>query len=342
MSDVNYADFAGDDDGPVAEAPAEGAKVETPKAGREAVREPDDFDDEGEREPVEGDEGEGDPEAEDDLIDDLDAEDGDEAKARDGEDVDLGDGVKLTREEIRELHAKREDYSRYSDELRIVQTEKETLGKLHQHAVASVDEVYAQGQALLALAQSMIPPEPDMGLLASDPQTYVILLKQRETAVAAYNKAMQEARTALEGGRKAIDERQSKATEERTRAEVDKLLKAVPQLKNPKKAEAYLKSITEYGSKYGFQPAEIREAVAGDHRMALILRKAALYDAKVAARPIPTKPNAQPSVPTATRTAVSPKTQDRRSFQAALERADAPNASRARSLQDIGRFFNDD
>lgn len=333
MSDeqINYADF-GDDEPAAVEPKGRAPKNTEPADEFEGLAD----------EADEGDEpdGENDDSAEDEL---ADLEDGEGDGPSPDEEIDLGDDIKLTRKELKELAEKREDYSRYADELRVVEAERETFKKINEAVTENVNQLYAHQQAVLGLARSMIPPEPDKTVLASDPAAYVAQLEYRQRAIEAYNQIYAQAEKALNDGQTKINETHKANREERVRTEVNKLLKAVPQLAKPKKFDGYLKSIEDYGSKYGYQPAEIREAVATDHRMALILRKAALYDAKVAARPIPDGAKAQVSIPAATRTAPSSKkAQDRKSLSAALDRATSKNVSRVQSLQDIGRYFNDD
>jgi hypothetical protein len=341
---INFADFAGDDDGP---ALAPTAVVE-PKEVRPAKNVPvipseDDglsFD-----LPAEGEDGEpveqkeATDELDDDMIDELDVE-GEQSTADDI--VEIDENTKLTKQEIKELHEKKQEYSRYSDELAMVEVEKTTLQKMNTVFHESANYVKAQYDAALSLVQAIIPVEPSMELMRSNPDAYQAQKTYRENLIAYYNDAKLKAEnysTEINKRSTADVETQSK---QRVEAEVQKLLRAVPQLKSDKKVEGYLRSLDEVGKKYGYTSKEIRSAVGQDHRIALIMRKAALYDAKVAARPNPVMQKSF-TIPAATKPAqVSQKTADKKSLQTALKKAETPNSNRPQSLRELGRFFNAD
>lgn len=331
---VNYADFADDNPG----EDISGVADETATGGDDQQTIEND---------IEGDEGEQ-PEAKDEgddddasLEDDEFAEKEDDKSAADDA-IEIADGVKLTKAEIADLHAKREDYSRYSDELRIVSTERETLTKMTEQVYQETTRLQSEYKVLEQFLHAQIPDRPDHALLASDPGSYAMRLQIREDAIAKYNQFKTHADQNLAKAMADANKMNAEQTAQRTNAEVAKLLTAVPALRNEKKATAYLNSLEEFGKRYGFTGPEIRETVARDHRVALIMRKAALYDAKVASsKPIPVKAKSQ-SIPATARVQTPAKgALDRRSLNAALDRAASPNGSRPQSLREIGKFFNE-
>lgn len=332
---VNYADFADD-------APGEDisgvADETTNNDANQSVTENDIEGDEGEQQDAKDEADENDDPG---LEDDEFAEKDDDKLAAD-EAIEIADGVKLTKAEIAELHAKKEDYSRYSDELRIVSTERETLTKMNEQVYQATTRLQGEFKVLEQFLHSQIPDRPDPALLATDPGSYALRLQIREDAIAKYNQFKAQSDQALAAAMTNADKLNADQTAARTNAEVAKLLTAVPALRNEKKAAAYLNSLEEFGKRYGFTGPEIRETVARDHRVALIMRKAALYDAKVASsKPIPVKPKSQTIPATARVQSPSKGALDRRSLNAALDRAGSPNGSRPQSLREIGKFFDE-
>lgn len=336
-NDVNYADFAGDDDGPVASAAPEQAPV---KQKVEAVAD-DGMDFDLPKDEVEGDgEQEQADAVDDDLIDELDLPD-DETEAQ-SDLIEIDEDTKLSRAEIKEMLEKKAEYSRYSDELAIVDRERQTLKKITDTYHESTQYVTAHYHAAVKLAEAMIPAEPSMELMRSNPDAYLAQKTYRDNIIKYYEEAKREQVDYVDQANKRSEANFTGSQAERAQAEIQKLLKAVPQLKNDKKAEGYLKSIEDFGSKYGYSQGDIRAAVAQDHRLALIMRKAALYDAKVASKPNPILQKSQ-TIPVATRPAqVSQKTADRQSLSVALKKASTGNSNRPQSLREVGKFFNAD
>lgn len=338
---INFSDFAGDDDGPA--QVTESVQSQPKQAKNTSTAQDDDglsFD-----LPVEGDDGE--PveqkeavdELDDDMIDELDVET-DESTADDL--IEIDENTKLTKQEIKELVEKKQDYSRYSDELAMVETEKATLQKMNAVFHESANYVKAQYDAALSLVQAIIPAEPSMELMRSNPDAYLAQKTYRDNIIAYYNDAKLKAENySTEVNKRSTADGETQS-QQRVQGEVEKLLRAVPQLKNDKKVETYLRSLDEVGKKYGYSSKEIRAAVGQDHRIALIMRKAALYDAKVATRPNPVMQKSF-TIPAATKPAqVSQKTADKKSLQTALKKAETPNSNRPQSLRELGKFFNND
>jgi hypothetical protein len=338
---INFSDFAGDDDGPA--QVIESVQSQPKQAKNTPAAQDDDglsFD-----LPVEGEDGEpvepkeATDELDDDMIDELDV-DQDESTADDL--IEIDENTKLTKQEIKELLEKKQDYSRYSDELAIVETEKATLQKMNTVFHESVNYVNAQYQAALSVAQALIPAEPSMELMRSNPDAYLAQKIYRDNIIAYYNDAKLKAENyATEVNKRSAADGEAQS-QQRVQGEAEKLLRAVPQLNNPKKAKAYLQSLYNQGNKYGISPEGVRSIIGQNHVAALIMRKAELYDAKVAARPNPVMQKSF-TIPVATKPAqVSQKTADKKSLQMALKKAETPNSNRPQSLRELGKFFNND
>jgi hypothetical protein len=291
--------------------------------------------------PDEAEEADGEGEADDtDEGDDDDIE----ASADDDPEFEIDPDLKLKKSEIKELVEQKQNYSRYSDELQIVSREREALQA--QAKVVFEDftpKLKAEYEAALDVIRAQIPPAPDAAMMQSDPSTYLMLKEYREQAIANYHAAKgkgEEALARVSAEQKAASE---KIQQQRQVAEMDKLLKAVPALKDERKADAYLKSCVETGKKYGYTAQEVHETILGDHRAALILRKAALYDAGKASKQ-PMKGTAKVgttprSVPAPKRSAQSPQNgADRRQLAKILSN---PNASRSSQIDAAAAMFSD-
>jgi hypothetical protein len=93
---------------------------------------------------------------------------------------------------------------------------------------------------------------------------------------------------------------QAQLMQQRLQHEQEALLAAIPDWKDPKKAQAEKALLVEFGQRVGFTPDELKNVV--DHRAVLMLRKAALYDQMMSKRgnikpvtnngPRPAKPGA--------------------------------------------------
>lgn len=92
---------------------------------------------------------------------------------------------------------------------------------------------------------------------------------------------------------------QEKALSEQLAAESQKLMEAIPEWKDEKKARAEKADMVKYAQKFGYSPEEL--AQVNDHRPLLMLRKAMQYDALMEKRatlqPNPAKPSTKPATP---------------------------------------------
>jgi hypothetical protein len=266
-------------------------------------------------------------------------------KEDDGDDpeFEIDADTKLKRSEIKEMIEAKATYSKYNDELAIVGREREALQSQSKMIFEDfVPKLRNEYNVALQVAVAQIPAAPDHGLMATDPSTYLMMKEYRDQAIANVNKIKSDGEQAIARVKVEQDAAQSQLMQQRQVAEMDKLVKAVPALKSEAKANAYLKSLTEFGKQYGYSENEIHETILGDHRAALILRKAALYDrSRSAKQPIQSESKAVStprSIPAPKRSANSPQMADRRTLAKTLQN---PNASRSDMMDRASAYFSD-
>lgn len=325
-AEVNYADFAEDVTETTAEAPVVEERTEPALEDIEAA----------------GDDTEDKPEADgDDLDDDLDLDD---EKPTDGDEaIDLGDGVSLSKAELKEIVAQRETYSRYQDELKVVEKERAVLNEVYSDYSRASAMLQGQYDIALRMVHDAIPPAPPMDLLHTNPQLYMMQKEMRESEIAKYNQLKSTQAQALKEAEANSAAALQREASIRGKAEVDKLLAAVPALREGKNADKYLHSVVEAGKRYGYSADEVKETILRDHRAALILRKAAQFDAMRAKNVKPIPPAGAPrAIPAASRSqAPSQKSQDRRSLAATLAKAGNPSSSRSDLMDEAAHHFGD-
>lgn len=144
---------------------------------------------------------------------------------------------------------------------------------------ASEAQIAEQREYLTSLLKAVVPAAPDPAMADPrspnyDPAGYISQKAQYEQWAQhlAY----------LDDQRQQTDqERQAKAQEqitERAKTEWAALITAAPELKDQARAAKYFGDIEAYGKKEGYTTDELKAAISADHRQALTLRKAALWD----------------------------------------------------------------
>jgi hypothetical protein len=275
--------------------------------------------------------------------DDLDDDMIDKESDGDDPEFEIDADTKLKRSEIKDMIEAKATYSKYNDELAIVGREREALQAQSKVIFEDfVPKLRNEYNVALQVAMAQIPAAPDHSLMANDPSTYLMMKEYRDQAIANVNKIKSDGEQALARAKSEQDAAQIQLTQQRQVAEMDKLMKAVPALKSETKANAYLKSLTEFGKQYGYSETEINETILSDHRAALILRKAALYDrSRSEKKPIQNENKAVStprSIPAPKRSANSPQMADRRTLAKTLQN---PNASRSDMMDRASAYFSD-
>jgi hypothetical protein len=205
-----------------------------------------------------------------------------------------GKEVEVTLDELQKGYSRTQDYTRKTQQ--IAEARKQTDAELS--AVRAEREQYAQLlSALESQVQQVAQPNIDWDrLYQEDPIEWV---RQREVM-----RDNQEKAAAIQSEKQRLaqlsQQEQAQFMQQKLQHEQEALLAAIPDWKDPKKAQAEKALLVEFGQKIGFTPDELNGVV--DHRAVLMLRKAALYDQMMSKRgsikpvtnngPRPAKPGA--------------------------------------------------
>jgi hypothetical protein len=225
--------------------------------------------------------------------DDQDNEDGDEADDQDDAD-DQDEDEEDDQPEDKILQAKvkiqvngvesevtvqeaRDGYMRQADYTQGTERNAREYEEVVSYATETVQARQRADQTLEAanaLIEALQPSKEDWDALrAGDPKAYI-------AAQEHWNGLQEKARQILASKQQLAQDGQKDTTTRTAKYYQDQeaaLLKAVPALRNEKKAEAFRATIKEYGLKAGYTEEELIKG-AVDHRDLLTLYKAAQYD----------------------------------------------------------------
>jgi len=179
------------------------------------------------------------------------------------------------------------------------QVEQET------QAVRAERQQYAQLLGALQAQLQVSEPQVDLERLYNEDPIEWVRQKEvlRERQEKAYAIQAEQQRLSYVG-----QQEQKRAMEEHLESQKDALLAALPEWKDPKKAKAEKALVLESAKSVGFSDEDLKSVY--DHRLVLLLRKAAMYDQMVSKRqgikpvvnngPRPAKPGAAGRVSTTT------------------------------------------
>jgi hypothetical protein len=212
-----------------------------------------------------------------------------------------GKEVAVTLDELQKGYSRTQDYTRKTQQIAEVrkQVEQET------QAIRAEREQYAQLLGALQAQLQTSEPQVDLErLYHEDPIEWVrqkeVLRDRQEKAYAI--QAEQQRLSQLS------QQEQQRAMEAHLESQKDALLAALPEWRDPKKAKAEKALVLESAKSVGFSDDDLKSVY--DHRLVLLLRKAAMYDQMVSKRqgikpvvnngPRPAKPGAAGRVSTTT------------------------------------------
>jgi hypothetical protein len=186
-----------------------------------------------------------------------------------------GKEVAVTLDELQKGYSRTQDYTRKTQQIAEVrkQVEQET------QAVRAEREQYAQLLGALQAQLQTSEPQVDLErLYHEDPIEWVrqkeVLRERQEKAYAI--QAEQQRLSQLS------QQEQQRAMEAHLDSEKDALLAALPEWRDPKKAKAEKALVLESAKSVGFSDDDLKSVY--DHRLVLLLRKAAMYDQMVSKR----------------------------------------------------------
>lgn len=212
-----------------------------------------------------------------------------------------GKEVSVTLDELQKGYSRTQDYTRKTQQIAEVrkQVEQET------QAVRAEREQYAQLLGALQAQLQSSEPQIDLDrLYHEDPIEWV---RQKEVM-----RERQEKLGAIQAEQQRLSQvaqyEQQRAMEAQLASQQEALLAALPDWKDPKKAKAEKALVIESAKAAGFTDEDLKSVY--DHRLVLLLRKAAMYDQMVSKRqgikpvvnngPRPAKPGAAGRVSTTT------------------------------------------
>jgi len=204
-----------------------------------------------------------------------------------------GKEVSVTLDELQKGYSRTQDYTRKTQQIAEVrkQVEQET------QAVRAEREQYAQLLGALQAQLQSSEPQVDLDrLYHEDPIEWV---RQKEVL-----RDRQEKAYAIQAEQQRLyqlsQQEQQQSIQQHLESQKDALLAALPEWKDPKKAKLEKAMLIESAKSAGFSDEDLKSVY--DHRLVLLLRKAALFDQMVSKRqgikpvvnngPRPAKPGA--------------------------------------------------
>ena len=186
-----------------------------------------------------------------------------------------GKEVAVTLDELQKGYSRTQDYTRKTQQIAEVrkQVEQET------QAVRAEREQYAQ--LLGALQAQLHTSEPQVDLERLYHEDPIEWVRQKEVLRERQDKAY-----AIQAEQQRLSQlsqqEQQRAMEAHLDSEKDALLAALPEWRDPKKAKAEKALVLESAKSVGFSDDDLKSVY--DHRLVLLLRKAAMYDQMVSKR----------------------------------------------------------
>lgn len=193
--------------------------------------------------------------------------------------VRLKDGSEVTLDEVEDWRKgtlRQSDYTRKTQELA---TSRKEIEQRHA-AIAEQQQHFSQAiDVAMKVVEARMPSPPDTSMLEMDPIGYI---QQKE----AYEAAVSEMASLVRA--KNENDAKTKAEQKRTfdnwaSKEHETLLDRLPDLKDPKRAKAFLDEVSTALPEYGFAKEDLANLY--DHRLVLVLRDAVAYRKLKAATP---------------------------------------------------------
>ena len=237
-----------------------------------------------------------------------------------------GEEVEVTLDELQKGYSRTQDYTRKTQAL----ADQRKAVEAEMSQVRQEREYYAQMLTALEQQLSQAEAEPNWDQLYQENPTEWV--RQRELW---RDKQEKQAAIKAEQARLArvAEQEMAKSKQEQLSREAERLLDAIPEWKDAKKAAEERGKLVEAGRKAGFTEDELGQVV--DHRAIVLLRKAALYDElmskKSNIKPVPAK-GPRPATPGSASNVPSKKTEAAR----ARERL-----AKTGSINDAAAAFDD-
>jgi len=206
---------------------------------------------------------------------------GEEEETEDGEQPQTftvkvdGKEVSVTLDELQKGYSRTQDYTRKTQQIAEVRKQAEA----ETYAVRAEREQYAQLLGALQTQLQSSEPQIDLErLYHEDPIEWVrqkeVMRERQEKLGAIYSEQQRLSQVS--------QYEQQQAMEAQLASQQEALLAALPEWKDPKKAKAEKALVIESAKAAGFSDEDLKSVY--DHRLVLLLRKAALFDQMVSKR----------------------------------------------------------
>jgi hypothetical protein len=186
-----------------------------------------------------------------------------------------GKEVSVTLDELQKGYSRTQDYTRKTQQIAEVRKQAEA----ETYAVRAEREQYAQ--LLGALQAQLQSSEPQVFLERLYHEDPIEWVRQKEVM-----RERQEKLGAIQSEQQRLSQvaqhEQQRAMEAQLASQQEALLAALPDWKDPKKAKAEKALVIESAKAAGFTDEDLKSVY--DHRLVLLLRKAALFDQMVSKR----------------------------------------------------------
>jgi hypothetical protein len=186
-----------------------------------------------------------------------------------------GKEVSVTLDELQKGYSRTQDYTRKTQQIAEVRKQAEA----ETYAVRAEREQYAQLLGALQAQLQSSEPQVDLDrLYHEDPIEWVRqkeVMRERQEKFAAIQSEQQRLAQVSQY-------EQQRAMEAQLASQQEALLAALPDWKDPKKAKAEKALVIESAKAAGFTDEDLKSVY--DHRLVLLLRKAALFDQMVSKR----------------------------------------------------------
>ena len=202
-----------------------------------------------------------------------------------------------------QLKARIDDLQRLDAEKQTFTSERE---QFHQYAsqiaqqAQQFEQIAPQAIAAITAQLPVIPEWPDLALRQTDPFAYQEQLDDRYRAIEDYNAKAAQIQQ-IEQQREHLTQQQqhqiSTRKQEYLADQQNKLLAAVPELRDPAKRQAFATEYLETARSYGFSDDETNKSY--DHRIVLMAKDAAAYRKLMANKPKPAPVRTQAAPPVA-------------------------------------------
>lgn len=197
---------------------------------------------------------------------------GSEGYVADDAKVRLPDGTETTVAELKRGNLRESDYTRKTQEIGALRKElDQRQAALTQHE-QSIDFA-------IEVARAYLPAKPDAAMVETDPLGYLQAKESYEAHVGQLQQLF-EAKANAENERLA---QQQNSLRQQMEAGRDALLSAMPELREPAKANAFASDLSKAISKYGFDPQDVH--MVRDHRLFLLAKDAMAYQRLMAQKP---------------------------------------------------------